>query len=91
MLERKKEVQKLIRQNQDKPANKQLNLRARYYQAGHGLDGAATLDMDALHQHYFNHPEEGNCMKKVIDRGTHVGEALAQPTSWHFRWWKYGA
>jgi len=54
-----KQVQKLVRQNQDKPANKQLNLRARYYQAGHELDGAALLDMQALHEHYLNHPDQG--------------------------------
>jgi len=49
-----KQVQKLERKNHEKPAHEQLNLRARYYDAGHELTETAFWDMEALHEYYFN-------------------------------------
>lgn len=48
-----KEVQSFEKQNRAKVKNKQLNLRARYYSAPHGLNESALVDVDALRDYYF--------------------------------------
>jgi|GEM_PF-5472258 len=61
-----KEVLSFESDNLKKPKDKQLALHARYYNAPHGLNYSALVDVDALLEYYFNDASKDKAIPSTI-------------------------